>query len=129
MTQNIFIAATEPNSGKSAISIGLIEAFERIVPRVGYMKPIGQRYRSHAHIDDDAALIKEIFQLKDKLEDMSPVAITDAQTRKDTAYDRIIESYKKIAENNYKSTTKIAQGAEEDKSKLPLENMNYEPVK
>jgi len=99
MTQNIFIAATEPNSGKSAISIGLIEAFERIVPRVGYMKPVGQRYRSHAHIDDDAALIKEIFQLKDELEDMSPVAITDAQTRKDAAYDRIIESYKRIAEN------------------------------
>ncbi len=44
MSKNLFIAATEPHSGKSAISIGLLEAFERIIPDIGYIKPIGQRF-------------------------------------------------------------------------------------
>ena len=98
MTKNIFITATEPNSGKSAITIGLIEAFERIVPKVGYIKPIGQRYPDDSRVDDDAVLIKEIFRLDDALEDMSPVSLDDARSTKDDAYDRIIESYKRIAD-------------------------------
>ncbi len=98
MGKNIFIAATEPNSGKSAISIGLIEAFESIVPKVGYIKPIGQRYHENSDRDSDAQLIKDIFQLENRLEDINPVSIEDIQKNKDVAYDKIIESYKRIAE-------------------------------
>lgn len=97
MAKNIFIAATEPNSGKSAISIGLIDALERIVPKVGYIKPIGQRYSGGSKVDADATLIKGIFQLSDDPEDMSPLSLDDTQKMKAASYDRIIESYKKIA--------------------------------
>ena len=96
--KNIFIAATELNSGKSAIAIGLIEAFERIVPKVGYMKPIGQRYRGNSKVDADAALLKDIFQFDNDPKDINPCSMDDAQKAKDASYDRIIESYKRIAE-------------------------------
>ncbi len=99
MSKNIFIAATEPNSGKSAISIGLLEAFERIVPDVGYIKPIGQRFRNNNRFDEDASLIKEVFHQDSDLENMNPVSMKDIQNDKDQAIERIMRAYNKIAEN------------------------------
>ena len=62
MEKKIFIASTEQKSGKSLITIGLINAFLGHIPRVGYMKPVGQRKRGEP--DEDALLIRKIFDLK-----------------------------------------------------------------
>ena len=56
MAKKVFVASTEQKSGKSMITIGLINAFLGIFPRVGYMKPVGRRTGGAA--DEDAALIK-----------------------------------------------------------------------
>ncbi|MBC6608435.1 phosphate acetyltransferase [Hymenobacter sp. BT188] len=40
MTKTVFIAAAEPYSGKSLVSLGLINMLLRKTPRVGYFKPI-----------------------------------------------------------------------------------------
>ena len=97
MGTNIFITATEPHSGKSAIAIGIIDALERIVPNVGYFKPVGQRYKDNKKVDADALLIRHLFQLKDDLKDLSPISLNDAHKMKEASYDKIIKSYKKIS--------------------------------
>ncbi|WP_223284814.1 AAA family ATPase [Hymenobacter qilianensis] len=40
MTKTVFIAAAEPYSGKSLVSLGLINMLLRKTPKVGYFKPI-----------------------------------------------------------------------------------------
>jgi len=99
MAKNIFIAATEPNSGKSAISIGLLDAFERLVPDVGYIKPIAQRFKNHDTHDADATLLKEVFHMEAELPDMNPVSMKDIQADKDQAIEEIMHAYNTIAKD------------------------------
>ena len=40
MSNNLFIAATEPRSGKSVIALGLMELLLRNVDRVGFFRPL-----------------------------------------------------------------------------------------
>jgi BioD-like phosphotransacetylase family protein len=41
---NVYIGATRQNDGKTITCPGLISAFKKRVDRVGYIKPVGQRY-------------------------------------------------------------------------------------
>ena len=54
---NVYIGATRQNDGKTITCLGLISAFKKRVDRVGYIKPVGQRYvEVNGHkIDEDAA--------------------------------------------------------------------------
>ena len=97
MEKKIFIASTEQRSGKSLITIGLINALQGIVPSVGYMKPIGQRYRSMRHVDEDAVLTKEIFGLTDALTDINPTSMADADEDKDELFEKIFDACKRLA--------------------------------
>ena len=40
MANNLFITATEARSGKSAISLGVMEMLLRKIDRVGFFRPI-----------------------------------------------------------------------------------------
>jgi len=73
----VYIAATRQNDGKTIACLGLISALKKRVGKVGYIKPVGQRYVEieGAKIDEDALLIKKVYDLEGKLSDMSPVAI------------------------------------------------------
>ncbi|HOK54579.1 MAG TPA: AAA family ATPase, partial [Armatimonadota bacterium] len=42
--KKVYVAATRQNDGKTITCIGLISAFKKRVPNVGYIKPVGQRY-------------------------------------------------------------------------------------
>ncbi|MEW5815331.1 MAG: phosphate acetyltransferase [Spirochaetota bacterium] len=97
MEKKIFIASTEQQSGKSMITIGFIKALQGIVPNVGYMKPIGQRFQSMGKIDEDAALVKGIFKLPDDLSSINPVTMEDAQKDKDALFEKIFDAYKVIS--------------------------------
>jgi len=73
----LFVAATRQNDGKTMVSLGLHKALQQRLGKVAYMKPVGQQYvqiRKHK-IDKDAVLIRKIYNLKDSLSDMSPVAV------------------------------------------------------
>jgi len=96
MDQRIFIAATEQRSGKTFITIGLINALRGLVPHVGYMKPIGQRYKPGEKIDSDAALIKGIFALDDDPVDINPVSMEEAIRNTDTVFETIFSAFGKI---------------------------------
>lgn len=76
-TKKIFLAATRQNDGKTAISLGLICALLKKTPRIGFIKPVGQRYfiENGEKIDEDSILIKRVCDIKGNLKDMSPIAI------------------------------------------------------
>lgn len=97
MEKKIFIASTEQRSGKSLVTIGLINALQGIVPNVGYMKPIGQRYRPGSVVDEDAILTKEIFKLTDDLRDINPASWTEAQEDKEELFEKIFNSFERLA--------------------------------
>ena len=97
MERKIFIAATEQRSGKSLLTIGLLRALQGFVPHVGYMKPIGQRYSDGGDIDLDARLIRDIFDLSNKLSDINPATMKDAQGEKDVFFDAIFSAYGRIS--------------------------------
>ncbi len=97
MAKNIFIAATEPRSGKSLVALGLINAIQGIVPSVGYMKPIGQRYRYRSEVDEDAVLIKGVFWLEDDIGDINPARMSDVQTDRESLFDTIFDAYARIS--------------------------------
>src|SRR2546426_2212060 len=84
VTPRIFIAATRQNDGKTTASLGLIGALQQHYPRVGYIKPVGQRFVEVAEqkIDEDTVLMDSVFGLNCPLVDMSPIAIEPDFTRK-----------------------------------------------
>ena len=77
MTKRVYIGATRQNDGKTITCLGLIAALMKRTEGVGYIKPVGQRYvEVDGHkIDEDALLIKQVYGLRGKLSDMSPIAI------------------------------------------------------
>jgi BioD-like phosphotransacetylase family protein len=83
-TKRVFIAATRQNDGKTTTCLGLYKALQSLYPRVGFIKPIGQRFVEVAghHIDEDSYLLDTIYNVRVPLEDMSPVAIDPTFTRR-----------------------------------------------
>lgn len=101
-----YIGATRQNDGKTVISLGLMEALGKRVKSVGYMKPVGQQFINIRGelIDKDVVLMAEIYNLKDKLSSMSPVAIPRGFTKdyinhpdRKQLRDKIIKSFHTIA--------------------------------
>jgi BioD-like phosphotransacetylase family protein len=83
-TPRVFIAATRQNDGKTTTSLGLIAALQKHFPRVGYIKPVGQRFVEieEQKIDEDTVLMDSVYQLDCPLVDMSPIAVEPDFTRK-----------------------------------------------
>src|SRR5436189_1346475 len=84
ITPRVFIAATRQNDGKTTTSIGLIAALQKYYPRIGYIKPVGQRFveiEEHK-IDEDTVLMDSVYRLNCPLVDMSPIAVEPDFTRK-----------------------------------------------
>lgn len=104
-TPRVFIAATRQNDGKTTTSLGLVAALQAHFPRVGYIKPVGQRFVSidEHKIDEDTVLMDAVYKLNTPLVDMSPIAVEPDFTRKyletgrndalvrriETAFDRV----------------------------------------
>ena len=93
--KKVFIVSTESRSGKSLFTLGLMKALAGIVPRVGYMKPIGQP--NGEGTDPDARLIREVFGLGEDPADLSPATMADAQADKDRLFEKIFDSYRRLA--------------------------------
>ncbi len=84
VTPRVFIAATRQNDGKTTASLGLLAALEKVHPRIGYIKPVGQRFVEieEQKIDEDTVLMDHVFRLNCPLVDMSPIAVEPDFTRK-----------------------------------------------
>ena len=82
--KKVFIAATKQNDGKTTVSLGLVRNFQNIFNKVGFMKPIGQRYLEEEglRIDEDSILIEKVCGIKCGLKDMSPIAVEKGFTER-----------------------------------------------
>ena len=83
-TPRVFIAATRQNDGKTTTSLGLLSALMQRHPRIGYIKPVGQRFVEveEQKIDEDTVLMNAVYALNCPLVDMSPIAVEPDFTRK-----------------------------------------------
>lgn len=83
-TPRIFIAATEQNTGKTTTSLGLYGALRKRFPKIGFIKPVGQRFAEvdGVRIDEDSVLIRETFGTDTPIGDMSPIAVEPNFTRR-----------------------------------------------
>lgn len=84
VTKRIFVAATRMNDGKTTTCLGLFAALQALYPRVGFIKPVGQRFiEVDGHqVDEDSFLLDTIYNVHVPLESMSPVTVDGTFTRR-----------------------------------------------
>ncbi|MDP8257957.1 MAG: AAA family ATPase [Candidatus Aadella gelida] len=107
-SKRIFVAATRQNIGKTTVSLGLISALSEKFKKIGFIKPVGQRYllEDGHKIDEDSVLMEHIFKFKFPLHMMSPVAVEkgytekflDGKNKKDAA-STILAAFNHVAED------------------------------
>ena len=75
--KHLYLAATGQNRGKTTVSLGVMDGFQRRGLSTGFMKPVGQRtvIEDGVPADEDAVLMKTVFELGEPLGQMSPVHI------------------------------------------------------
>src|SRR4249919_1710885 len=83
MVRQVYLAATGQNRGKTTVSLGLVDGFRRRGLHTGFIKPVGQRtVIDHGQpADEDAVLMKSIFDLPESYSVMSPVHIPRGFTK------------------------------------------------
>ncbi len=84
--RHLYLASTGQNRGKTTASLGLLNLFIREGLRAGFTKPVGQRTvvdrNSGIPADEDAVLMRAVFDLPDPLPVMSPVHIERGLTKR-----------------------------------------------
>lgn len=101
MTKGIYIASTEDNSGKSLISLGMMQNLLGKKPIVGFFKPIVESTEINHH----TKIMKSYFELKQEYEDMIGMSRTQLvqmlnQGKSGDVIDLLISKYKKIEETS-----------------------------
>jgi BioD-like phosphotransacetylase family protein len=109
ITRRLFIAATRMNDGKTTMCLGLFAALQHLYPRVGFIKPVGQRFvevEGGLKVDEDSVLLDVIYQVHVPIESMSPITIDPTFTRRflehpDETYpplvDRICRAFDRVS--------------------------------
>ena len=121
-TRKIFISATGQNDGKTVVSLGLIFAFKERFGKIGFIKPVGQRYLivQGEKIDEDSVLIEKACGIECAIKDMSPVAIERGFTRR-----YILEGNKKELAQRIKASFKAVA---KDKDFVVIEGTGHAGV-
>jgi BioD-like phosphotransacetylase family protein len=83
-TKRVFVAATRMNDGKTTTCLGLFAALQSLYPRVGFIKPVGQRFVDvqGTQVDEDSYLFDTIYDVRVPIQSMSPVTIDATFTRR-----------------------------------------------
>ncbi|MEO9891026.1 phosphate acetyltransferase [Aurantibacter sp.] len=102
MSKAIYIATTEPDSGKSIVSLGLMQLLLGKAAKVGYFRPIIDDLKA-GKIDGHTRTISSYFNLDIKSEDAyafmrSEVIKMKNENRDEEIISKIIEKYKAIEE-------------------------------
>jgi hypothetical protein len=82
--RHLYLAATGQNRGKTTASLGLMDLFLGEGLRTGFMKPVGQRTivdETGVPADEDAVLVKAVYDLQEPMTAMSPVHIPRGFTK------------------------------------------------
>jgi BioD-like phosphotransacetylase family protein len=80
----IYISATVQDSGKTCVTLGLMQVLQELGITPGYCKPVGQHYVRYKdkNIDEDSVLMHKVFNMQDKPYYLSPIAIERGFTTK-----------------------------------------------
>lgn len=83
-SKRIYVAATRQNDGKTTTCLGLYGALRTRTDKVGFIKPVGQRFVEVGgmKIDEDTVLLDSIYDVQVPIDAMSPVAIDSTFTRR-----------------------------------------------
>jgi BioD-like phosphotransacetylase family protein len=75
--RHVYLAATGQNRGKTTVSLGVLDGFQRRGLSASFLKPVGQRtlIEDGVPADEDAILMRHVFGLHEPLGQMSPVHI------------------------------------------------------
>ncbi|HEX6867808.1 MAG TPA: AAA family ATPase [Candidatus Limnocylindrales bacterium] len=75
--RHVYLAATGQNRGKTTVSLGVLDGFQRRGLSAAFLKPVGQRtiIEDGVPADEDAVLMRQVFGLHEPLAQMSPVHI------------------------------------------------------
>jgi BioD-like phosphotransacetylase family protein len=81
--RQLYLAATGQNRGKTTVALGVLDGSRRRGLSTAFIKPVGQRWVEVDGVaaDEDAVLMRSVFQLTDPLGLMSPVHIPRGFTR------------------------------------------------
>src|SRR5690606_4575949 len=98
--KGIYIATTEPNIGKSIISLGLMQSLLGKAAKVGYFRPIIDDFKP-GKIDNHINTVSTYFNLDMKFEDSytftrSEVIRKKNENKDDEIIGKIIEKYKSL---------------------------------
>nr|WP_299342863.1 phosphate acetyltransferase [Allomuricauda sp.] len=102
MNKAVYIATTQPKSGKSIVSLGLMQVLLGKIAKVGYFRPIIDDYKEGKE-DNHISTIISYFKLDLKHKDAyaftrSQVVKKLNKNKEDELLDKIIEKYKAIEE-------------------------------
>jgi len=101
MSKNLFVTATEARSGKSAISLGIMELLVRKAGRVGFFRPLIHVEPDEMKKDNDIDLFSSYFKLGIPYEKMFAYSVTEANHllghgRQDELLEGIFSAYKEL---------------------------------
>jgi phosphate acetyltransferase len=94
MAENLYITATETKSGKSAISLGIMEMLLRNVKKVAFFRPLITVNSNSNKRDNDIELISSYFKLDTPYEEM--YGFTTAQALEYIAHGKYSELLEEI---------------------------------
>ena len=77
VTPRIYVAATRQDDGKTTTCLGLYAALSAKFKKIGYIKPVGQRFVEVAgkKVDEDSVLVSNTYGVNLPIEAMSPIAV------------------------------------------------------
>ncbi|MCD6335607.1 MAG: phosphate acetyltransferase [Candidatus Latescibacteria bacterium] len=102
MANTLFVTATEQNSGKTMVSLGLMRSLSGLVSKVGFFKPVWRLDDARTYARD-AALIERIYHV-DALSDEEPIGMGEVRDALSTGEEekligRISDRYERIAQD------------------------------
>lgn len=83
VTPRMYVAATRQNDGKTTCCLGLYAALSTKFKKIGYTKPVGQRFVEveGKKVDEDSVLVSNTYGVNLPIEAMSPIAVDRMFTR------------------------------------------------
>jgi len=72
-----YICSTETSAGKTSLAVGILRRFAQDVGSAGYIKPVGvsEKEIEGRLIDEDAIFVKQVLNLPEPVEALSPVVL------------------------------------------------------
>ena len=100
MSKSIYIATTEPNSGKSLVSLGVLRMMLTKSSRIGYFRPVINDYKS-SEIDNHIKTAIDFFELDLEYQDcyayqQKEILQLLGEEKIDEVINTVIEKYKKL---------------------------------